>query len=222
MDDPDLSPELHRPALQGLRRVNWFSGTTGLLSRLIRQRCEFNRERPLRILDIACGGGDVTLGLARRLPSAVVEGWDISPTAVAVATEQATRLGIQNARFRSVNILQSSTWESIEAGFDVVFCTLFLHHLDRQDAVQLLQAMQRLATQCVVVDDLRRTRLGYALAWAGCRILSRSPIVHVDGPMSVRAALTLDELQALSQEAELQPPEIQTHWPQRFTAIWPI
>ena len=104
--------------------------------------------------------------------------------------------------------------------FDVVMCTLFLHHLSREEAAECLKKMFRAASEMVLVDDLRRTWLGYGLAQLGCQLLSRSPIVHVDGPLSVRAAFTESEIQVLSREAGLPAPKIVRHWPQRFLLRW--
>jgi len=67
---------------------------------------------------------------------------------------------------------------------------------------------------------LVRTRFGYALAWAGGRLLTRSPIVHTDGPLSVRAAFTLDEFGTLAERAGLRGATFRRHWPQRFLFAW--
>ena len=80
--------------------------------------------------------------------------------------------------------------------------------------------MKELASQRVLINDLRRTRAGYVLAWLGCRLLTRSPIVHVDGPLSVRAAFSLDEVRQLAEECGLSGATLTTHWPQRFLLDW--
>ena len=51
-----------------------------------------------------------------------------------------------------------------------------------------------MARRQVVISDLRRSRSGFVIAWIGTRLLSRSPVVHYDGPVSVRAAWTIREL----------------------------
>jgi len=71
-----------------------------------------------------------------------------------------------------------------------------------------------------VVDDLIRSRLGYALAWSGTRLLSRSWVVHTDGPLSVRAAFTPAELRRLAAEAGLTTAELVPFWPERQRLIW--
>ena len=76
------------------------------------------------------------------------------------------------------------------------------------------------AANAVVVSDLRRTRLGLAMAHLACRGLSRSPVVHVDGPQSVRAAFTVEEFRRVADAAGLADVAIAKIWPQRFLFVW--
>jgi 2-polyprenyl-3-methyl-5-hydroxy-6-metoxy-1,4-benzoquinol methylase len=216
MDDPKLDATIHREALAGLRRINKWSRTDAVLWKAI-SALKPSSAGPLRILDIASGGGDAAIRLAKRCQRSGQQvricGWDISPEAVRFATEQAQAARLQNVTFAVRDAIQgTASGES----FDVVMCTLFLHHLDPDDAIQLLMRMRSLATQTVLVDDLRRTRLGYWLAWVGSRIITRSHIVHIDGPLSVGGAFTPDEALQLAQQAGLNMATIQNHWPQRF------
>ena len=65
MDDPTLDADEHRKALADLARINRWSGSTEVLWPAIR---ELSRgiSRPLRILDIATGSGDVPIALCQR------------------------------------------------------------------------------------------------------------------------------------------------------------
>ena len=218
MDQPDLAEVDHRKALDGLRRVNAISRTAGVLWRVMRDIARQQGVGSFRVLDLASGGGDVALHLAARARAkevpVTIEGWDISETAVHYANSKA-------AAFDNVTFFQRDAKDDLDsADFDFVICSLFLHHLEREDAVDLLRRMGSAARMAVLVDDLRRTRAGYALAWLGCRILTRSPIVHTDGPLSVSAAFTIAEARQLAQEAGLQNAKISTHWPQRFLLKW--
>ncbi|MFO1066013.1 MAG: methyltransferase domain-containing protein [Pirellulales bacterium] len=224
MDAPDLADKPHRQALQGLRRVNMWSGTASILARGIASHIRQARvdAQPLKILDLACGGGDVTLGLTQRLTAAGLSvethGWDRSPTAVDVACEEASRRGLdRQVQFAVRDAISLSPAD----GFDVITCTLFLHHLSNEETKSLLAMMFAAAHKLVIVDDLRRTRFGYRLAQLGCTVLSRSPIVHVDGPLSVRAAYREEELLAIATELGVRNGEYRRHWPQRFLMWWP-
>src|SRR5437879_5864891 len=85
MDRPDLEERRHAQALRGLARINRWSGSARILWRPLQAVARQWGSAPLRLLDVATGGGDVPLRLwrkARRAGMALeVEGCDRSPTA---------------------------------------------------------------------------------------------------------------------------------------------
>ena len=220
MDNPDLAEKDHHQALHGLRRVNQLSRTASVIANAIIQHCKKEKLAFIRVLDLACGGGDVTVQVSKLLKqadvSAEVHGWDCSQTAIDFARRQCIGGIPSQVQFDVANALVDAPNRS----FDFVYCTLFLHHLSDDDADRLLGAMWQMARELVLIDDLRRTTMGYALAVVGCQLLSRSPIVHVDGPLSVRAAFTEAEILELSDRCDLPRPTIQRHWPHRFLLTW--
>lgn len=221
MDQPDLDAGMHAHALRSLSRINQISRTSLMVWRPILQLArELRSRQPLRVLDLACGGGDVVIGLSRQARRArvplTVDGCDISPVALAYANERARRAGIEDASFFEQDALSGSLPDS----YDVVTCSLFLHHLDEPQAENVLRSMSSAAREMVVVSDLRRNRLAYLLAWLGCRLLTRSPIVHKDGPLSVAAAFTLEEARSLATRAGLTSATIAPCFPQRFLLVW--
>jgi len=218
MDQPDLDPVLHVQALQGLARINWLSASAGILWPPLLDLAR-RQSRTLRVLDLATGGGDVPRRLWRRAQRAAValqfEGCDLSPVAVAHATTNARRSGA-NVRFFVHDVLQGPLLE----GYDVLMSSLFLHHLDDESALMFLQRLRRQATCMVLVNDLVRSMPGYVLARVGSRLLSRSAVVHTDGPLSVQAAFTRAELRTLAQQAELQGATVSWRWPWRMLLTW--
>ncbi len=220
MDQPGLDRREHERALTALGRINAVSRTVPSVWRVIRDTAGATPRRPLRILDIACGGGHFAVALARRMdregiPGDVL-GCDFSRVAIDYATALAARAGARQVHFAPLDVLRDP-WPQ---GFDVVHCSLFLHHLADSDVVVMLQKMAQAAGRLVVVSDLRRTDLGAMFAWAGCRLLTRSTVVHVDGARSVAAAFTADEALALANAAGLHTATIRHTWPQRFVLTW--
>ncbi len=222
MDAEDLDPTKHVQALRALARVNRISLVA---ARIWREILHMNRmghdgggDRPLRLLDVACGGGDVLLDVARRARQAsvplVVHGCDSSLVALEHARGEAERWGVA-AHFFARDVVA----EGLPGGYDLVCSSLFHHHLSREDAVGLLRDMAE-AGHRVLVQDLLRGTLGYVLAWFGLRLLSRSEVAHVDGPRSVRAAFTLSEVRAMAAEAGYAGAVVRRGWPERFILTW--
>src|SRR5579859_2341727 len=71
-----------------------------------------------RLLDVACGPGGWVLQAARSYPDVEVVGVDISRTMIEYASAQARQQGLDNARFRVMDIRQ--TLELPDASFDLV------------------------------------------------------------------------------------------------------
>lgn len=226
MDDPGLCPVEHHRALAGLRRINRLSGTAAQLQREIMRIASREPEYRWRILDVGCADGEIAFELSGLLSGRlnhILTGWDMSTVAISAAQdrlEQQDQKFAGSLRFEVRNLFHELAVPRGEPPFDIVYCTLFLHHFSDEDAVRILSAMRRLARCAVIVDDLQRTQLGWWLAAAGCRILSRSPIVHFDGPQSVRAAFSCDEALALAREAGLHEVKLRRHWPERYVLCW--
>lgn len=219
MDEPDLDPELHRAALDGLRRLNQWSRSAAILWPRLRQVAGQAGAR-LRVADLACGGGDVTLALAARAKSRGLplqfDAFDRSPVAIEYARQRAAQLRVEQVHFAVADVFTVQA----TVRYDAVICSLFLHHLKEDEAVQLLMRMREMSTRCVLVNDLRRTRWGALWVRFGCRLLTRSPVVHVDGPLSARAAFSIAELGQLASRAGLAGYRITAHRPQRMLLDW--
>jgi 2-polyprenyl-3-methyl-5-hydroxy-6-metoxy-1,4-benzoquinol methylase len=223
MDQPGLERAEHWQALRGLGRVNTVSRTASLLwphiARLARQLLK--SAEPIRVLDVATGGGDTPIALGRlALRSRLkieVHGCDISREAINYAENQ-PRAPDSPVRFFVLDALT----EDLPPGYDIVMCSLFLHHLDEVAAIGLLRRMACSARRLLLVDDLIRSPLGYLIATVGCRLLSTSYIVHHDGPVSVAAAFTPKEILALAKKAGLSGSQITRHWPESFLLSWEV
>lgn len=217
MDGADLDPAEHHAALNGLERLN----VVALQSRPFwREIAPLAARGPLRVLDVASGGGGLVCALRRRAQRAgvemIVDGCDRSPLAVEHATARAARLGVQNGRFFEWDLFQDGTPE----GYDVLTNTLFLHHLSESEAIAFLSSCRERVHRLVLISDILRTRMGLLMVHAACRTLGGSPMVVADGLASLRASFTVSEMIALTEKAGLAGATVRRHWPERALIRW--
>ena len=219
MDQPGLDPVEHDRALRGLRRINAISRCVPGLFRHIEMLSRETPSAQLSVLELACGGGDTAIELAalarRRRVGLTIHACDLNPEAVRIAKRNVARSASDVEVFLADALDPPGSEE-----FDVVYCTLFVHHLDPPEVVRLLTVMAARARRLVLVDDLSRSRLGYSLAWIGTRLLSRSWVVHNDGPLSVQAAFTPKEILQLAFQAGASAPVLEQTWPERYLLSW--
>ncbi|QVL34584.1 methyltransferase domain-containing protein [Telmatocola sphagniphila] len=219
MDEPDLNPVLHRQALRGLARLNRFGGAASLIWPEIKKVLGRFPRSPVTMLDVATGSGDVPISLARKLLrsgySSQVTGLDYSPVAIEEAQKRAKELNLQ-ADFISFDVLR----DPLPGQFDIVVCSLFLHHLSEDQIVNLLRKMREATRKILIVSDLDRSGLNLRLVQLAGRMLSRSAIVHNDGELSVKAAFTVTEANDFARKSELPNAIIRKRFPCRWVLTW--
>jgi 2-polyprenyl-3-methyl-5-hydroxy-6-metoxy-1,4-benzoquinol methylase len=223
MDRAGLDPGEHHQALDGIARINLVSASSSILWPRIRDLCRERRRtgdaRPVRVVDIATGGGDVAARLWRRAKrkgfAAEFSGCDISPLAIEHARKTATRLQA-DVSFFQLDVLT----EPIPTGYDVITSSLFLHHLTDEQAVVVLGKMREAAGTLALVNDLARGLFGWLAARIGTRILTRSAMVHFDGVVSVEGAFTPEEALAVAHKAGWDGAVVKRKFPYRFLLSW--
>ncbi len=218
MDDPQLNSDSHAEALRGLEALNLVSTSTDLVWSPIK-KLSLETQRTLRVLDLASGSGDILRGLRKKARqenlALQLVGADISKTAVSFSETEARKVDAQIS-FMQLDVIN----ESLPQRFDVITTSLFTHHLDPPQVVQLLKKMSEAATEMVIVNDLVRSEISYVLVWLATRLFTRSNVVRFDGPVSVRASYTVKEMQQMAAEAGLAGCSITFAPPCRMLLVW--
>lgn len=150
--DPTFHPTANR--LRHVREVNW-------VKRLIR-----NRSVP-HALSVGCGAGEFELLLAPFVGK--ITALDISPAAIEVARDAARARSIANVEF------QCGTLDNLPAGagFDLVACISFLHHLPASDLPRTLAGLFAIMRPGGVLCTQDPNRRGW-LRSIGRRVLRKS------------------------------------------------
>lgn len=206
--------------LRDIRRVNrLLGGTSTVLRHLPRLLGTTTKQtRPISLLDLATGSADIPLVVARWAKSN-----NIAVTIVASDSSDAildvARHHIAGAPEISLARYDARDVPLPDNEFDIVLCSLSLHHFPPDDAVRVLREMDRLARTGFILNDLRRGRLGYAAAWVAARLTTRNRLTRHDAPLSVRRAYTPKELADLLHRAGIDNAEISTHPWFRMAAV---
>jgi ubiquinone/menaquinone biosynthesis C-methylase UbiE len=87
------------------------------------------------VVDLGCGGGEVTFEIARLIAPGVVTGIDMDAVKLTLAREAAEARGVDNVRFRAMNL---HDWHE-PAAYDAVYARFVLQHLSQP--VQMLRHM---------------------------------------------------------------------------------
>ncbi len=96
--------------------------------------------------------------------------------------------------YREANILE---WNSGEA-YDIVLCTLALHHFSDDDAVTVLRRCRELCRGFVLVSDLRRGFLLQAGVYLLTALIFREPMTRHDARLSAVRAFSFSEMRDLA------------------------
>jgi len=219
MDAPDLPAARLAETLRGLRLVNTVTQSSRLMWPDLLAAARRHPGKTVRVLDVACGGGDVLVTLARWAARASLDvelaGCDASEEAVSHAREAAAHAGAPISFF-ALKVAR----DLVPEGYHMIMSTLFLHHLDEDDAIAFLREGAAKARDRLLIQDILRSWLSYWFARAGTRLLLLNDICRLDGRTSVEGAFTPTELRSLADAAGILGARIRPHWPFRMLLEW--
>jgi len=207
LDRPVSTADL-AASLDDIDRLNaWFGGYALTLGEIARDAARMPPGRPLVVIDVGGGRGDLGVRIVRWARRA---GRRVRVFVIDRGGES-LRLGLTG--YPEITRVQAdaAALPIREASADIVTSSLMLHHLDPDAAAASLAEMAAASHGAVLVNDLLRTRWAWALVWLATRLVARHRFSRHDGPLSVRRAYAPDELRALAGKAGLRNTRIVRH-----------
>jgi 2-polyprenyl-3-methyl-5-hydroxy-6-metoxy-1,4-benzoquinol methylase len=197
MDRPQpVTPELASD-LRNLRKLNRYFGSYRLIEHFLRRWIQ-PRSR-MRILDLATGSGDIPrliVDYARSAGATVtVDAVDQQPSTLEIARSL-------SRDYPEIEFIEGDVLSFGESGgYDVVFCSLALHHFEEAAAVELLRRCRDLSRQYVLVSDLRRGLLATIGVYLLTAVIFREPMTRTDARLSAARAFSFPEFRSLAERA---------------------
>ena len=199
MDRPQpVSAELDVD-LHNLRQLNRYFGSYRLVTHFLRRWMRPGTR--LRILDLATGSGDIprlVVDYARRVGAAVsVDAVDQQPSTLEIAR----RL---SGDYPEIEFTEGDVLTFEREPYDIVLCSLALHHFSEADAVTLLRRCRDLSQGYVLVADLWRGWIATAGVYLLTSLFFREPMTQTDARLSAERAFSFAEFRSLAEQAGWQ------------------
>jgi 2-polyprenyl-3-methyl-5-hydroxy-6-metoxy-1,4-benzoquinol methylase len=183
--------------LRNLRQLNRYFGSHELTTYFLRRWIQPGAQ--LRVLDLATGSGDIprlVVDYARQVGATVtVEAIDQQGSTLEIARDL-------SAGYPEIDFKQGEALFFGEEGrYDIVLCSLALHHFADEAAALLLARCRRLSRRFVLVSDLRRGWLATVGVYLLTGLIYRDPMTRTDGRLSAARAFSFQELGSLAERA---------------------
>jgi 2-polyprenyl-3-methyl-5-hydroxy-6-metoxy-1,4-benzoquinol methylase len=163
---------------------------------------------PTSILDVGCGGGQMTLKLAQRYPKAKVRGIDLSKEAIAFAKTESL-LHPRNLKF---SICKTPELREPPKSVDVVTSTLVCHHLSNDEIIDFLKRSLMIAKEAVIFNDLHRHPLASAIFSVIAPVCFRNRLIYHDGLLSIKRAFKRSDILTFLDAAKIPQKAFSLTW----------
>lgn len=219
MDDFNMEGKVLKDALDKIAKINLVLGGNKLTLDGVKQLIKDNpTDKIITIVDVGCGNGDMLRSLANYAENNKLNfeliGVDANNCTVNYALELS--LHYPNIKFRCEDIFDNSFQE---LNYDIVLCTLTLHHFKEEEISKLLEVFKAKAKLGIVINDLERSSISYRLFRVLCFIFRLNDMSREDGLVSILRGFKKPELEQFSKKLNFQNYTIQWKWAFRYQWI---
>jgi len=219
MDDFALEGEVLRDALDKIARINQLLGGNLLTLCSVRKLIHsLPKQTEITIVDVGCGNGDMLrvladYGLKNNYNFRLI-GIDANHFTINHAQKLSEKY--KNISFQCEDIF-SQAFEELK--YDIVLCTLTLHHFKNNEIIQLMAVFYANSKIGIVINDLHRSALAYRLFQGLCFVFQLNSMSREDGLTSILRGFKKADLIAFSKKLKFPNYTIQWKWAFRYQWI---
>jgi len=219
MDDFDLQGEELGKTLNDLDNINsWLGGNKITINGVGKILQESSPKNTIRIADIGCGNGAMLRKLAewgrRNGYSFELIGIDANTHAIAIGEDLSA--DYPEIKYKSLNIFSD---EFRNLHFDIILCTLTLHHFKDQEIIDLLNQLYGQVKKGIIINDLHRSSAAYILFQAFCGAFVNNEIARKDGLISILRGFKKSDLNSYKEQIPGKNHSIKWRWAFRYQWI---
>lgn len=220
MDDLSFSDPVVFQTLKELDVINkWLGGNSVTIAGLdIIRRKYLRRGDQLHIADLGCGSGTMLkmmVDWGRKNGIRIkVTGIDANPHIVKYAESECE--GFPEISFLAEDVFSE---KFSRRRFDVITSTLFFHHFDDSQLLNLFAQLNEQSSLALVINDLHRHWFAYHSISFLTSVFSSSYMVKNDARLSVARSFEKTELQSLLTSAGFSDVLLKWKWAFRYLAV---
>ncbi|MGV9003748.1 methyltransferase domain-containing protein [Flavobacterium sp.] len=219
MDDFHLEGAELQDSLDKIAKINQLLGgnkvTLNGIEKLLQN---ITKNQPITIIDIGCGNGDMLRAVAdfgiKNNYNFILIGIDANHFTIEYAKSLST--DYSNITYQSENVFEQH-FETIK--YDIVLCTLTLHHFTDEEIFKLLTVFHKNASSGIIINDLHRSKLAYRLFQLVCFVFQLNHLSKSDGLTSILRGFKKEELERYSQKMKFAKYSIDWKWAFRYRWI---
>jgi len=219
MDDFAMEGEILREALDKLAKINQLLGGNQLTLQGVQELIvNIPKTNEVTIVDVGCGNGDMLRTLAdygiKNNFNFKLIGIDANNFTINHARKLSEKYS--NISYRSEDVFDKAF---LELKYDVMLCTLTLHHFKDDEILKLMTVFNANSRVGIVINDLHRSALAYRLFQILCFVFRLNSMSREDGLVSILRGFKKEELIRFSEKLNLTRYKIQWKWAFRFQWI---
>ena len=217
MDDFTMTGELLANTLDQLAKINqWLGGNSITLSGLKQIVKNEPKNKPITIVDLGCGNGDM---LRKVADYGKKEGYYFELIGIDANEYTVNYAKKLSQNYDEISYLQQDVFSDGFEGltYDIVLSTLFLHHFREDKIVDLLALLLKRTNVSIIVNDLHRNPMAYYLFKLLCLVF-QNPMVKEDGLISILRGFKRVDLERISKKLDVDS-TIKWKWAFRYQWI---
>jgi 2-polyprenyl-3-methyl-5-hydroxy-6-metoxy-1,4-benzoquinol methylase len=175
------------------------------------------KKKNISVCEIGCGGGDNLKALSsycnKNKIKAAFTGIDINPDCIDYANSSWDE-GDVNFIVSDYRLMQFGMIKP-----DIIFSSLFCHHFNEEELVEMIQWMQQNVSIGFFINDLHRHPVAYYFIRYMTKFFSKSYLVRNDAPLSVLRGFRRNEWKEIFRRAGISKYSIRWKWAFRYLVI---
>jgi 2-polyprenyl-3-methyl-5-hydroxy-6-metoxy-1,4-benzoquinol methylase len=219
MDDFAMEGEVLREALDKIAAINQLLGGNKLTLLGVKSLItKIPNITEITIVDVGCGNGDMLRNLADYGAKNNLNFNLIGIDANKFTINHAAKLSknYPNISYRCEDIFDKPF---SELKYDIVLCTLTLHHFKENEIFDIMNVFYNNASLGVVINDLQRSSLAYRLFQSLCLVFKLNAMSREDGLISILRGFKKKDLIDFSEKLNFNNYTIKWKWAFRYQWI---